>query len=379
MRRYSLLLPLLFAAGTLRAQTSPSITAADMPVVGDSLRLSQAVPVLPASAPPLTRKGPNQTWDYSGLASASQRVVRYNDVSTATGAFLQLTFNNAFLSPDTRATLVSPQGLPAAASALPITNPLEFARTSTSDFRLVGYGGTINGTAVPVTYASKAQQDIIYQFPLSYASAASVSNSLLTTPTLLAGTGYFSQQRQRTNQPDAWGTLKTPFGTFQTVRVVTTIADHDSLAIGGAAGQGLTLPLTRAYKWLAPGVHVPVLTITTTIVGNAEVISGVEYRDIFRRVVPLAGRSAAGAAGFSAYPSPSAVGTGLQVAVPAGSGPLTVSGTDLLGRPLFAQAYPASPGDGLLLDAATLGGFRGVLLLTVRTAEGTATCRVVRQ
>lgn len=379
MLRYSLLLPLLFAAGTLRAQNSPSITAADMPAVGDSLRLSQAAPVLPASAPPLTRKGANQTWDYSGLAAASQRVARYHDVSTATGAFLQLTFNNVFLSPDTRATLVSPQGLPAAAGALPITDPLEFARTSTADFRLVGYGGTLNGTAVPVTYASKAQQDIVYQFPLSYASVGVVSSSLLTTPTLLASTGYFSQKRQRTNQPDAWGTIKTPFGTFQAVRVVTTLLDHDSLAIGGTAGQGLTLPLTREYKWLAPGVHVPVLTITTTTVGTTEVISGVEYRDIFRRVVPLAGRSAASQVEFSTYPNPSAVGTGLRLAVPAGSGPLTVSGTDLLGRPLFTQAYPASPGGVLLLEAATFGSFHGVLLLTVHTAQGTATRRVVRQ
>lgn len=378
--RYSLLLSLAFLAGPALAQTSPSITAADMPVVGDSLRLSQASPLLPATAPPLTRSGANQTWNYSGLVATSQRVLRYNDVSTAAGPLLQLTFNNALFSPDTRATLVSPQGLPAAAAgSLPIADPLEFSATSSADYRLVGYGGTISGAALPVTYASRAQQDVIYRFPISYGAAADVSNSLLTTPLALASSGYFSQKRRRTNQPDAWGTLTTPFGTFQTVRLVATLADHDSLALGGTSGQGLTLPLTREYKWLAKGVHVPVLTITTTTVAGNEVVSAVEYRDVFRHFARLATHSAAAEAGLSAYPNPSAVGAALRLAVPAGSGPLTVAGTDLLGRQLFTSTYASSPSGTLTLDAAALGSFRGVLLVTVQTAQGTATRRVVRQ
>lgn len=379
MRPYSLLLPLTLLASPTLAQTAPSIMAADMPVVGDSLRLSRASTVLPANAPPLSRNGANQTWNYAGLVATAQRVVRYNNVSSAAGTLLQLTFNNAFFGPDTRATLVAPQGLPAAAGMLPVTDPLEFSAVSNADYRLVGYGGTFSGTAVPVTYASRAQQDVIYRFPVSYGSVAEVSNSLLTTPVALASSGYFSQKRQRTNQPDAWGTLTTPFGTFQTLRVVTTLADHDSLAVGGAPGQGLTLPVVREYKWLAKGVHVPVLLITTTAVGGAEVIASVEYRDTFRRFVGLAARDAATAAGLSAYPNPSAVGAGLRLVVPASSGPLTVSGTDLLGRQLFSKAYPASPAGVLLLSADTFGAFRGVLLLTVQTAHGTATRRIVRQ
>ena len=379
MFRYSLLLPLTLLAGSALAQTSPTITAADMPVVGDSLRLSQASPVLPATAPPLNQAGANQTWNYAALTAATQRVQRYNDVSTATGTLLQLTFNSAFFSPDTRATLVSPQGLPAAAGTLPIADPLEFSAVSSADYRLVGYGGTLSGTAVPVTYASRTQQDVIYRFPLSYGGTADVSNSLLTTPLALASNGYFSQKRQRITQADAWGTLTTPFGTFQTLRVVTTLADHDSLALGGTPGQGLTLPLVREYKWLAKGVHVPVLTITTTTVAGNEVVSGIEYRDVYRRVTRLASRNAAVEAALSAYPNPSTVGTGLRLTVSAGSGPLTIVGADLLGRQLFTKTYSASPVGAVMIEAGTLGDFRGVLLVTVQTAQGAATRRVVRQ
>jgi hypothetical protein len=374
MLRYSLLLSFTLAASSALAQTSPSITAADMPIIGDSLRISESG--LPANVPPLTRNGANQTWDYSGLVAISQRVERYDAVSSATGTLLQLTFNNPF-SPDSRATLVAARPIPVAGALLPITNPLEFSNVSAADFRLVGYGAVFNGAAVPVTYTSKAQQDVVYRFPISYTSTADVSNSLLTSPSYVATTGYFSQKRQRRNQPDAWGTITTPFGTFQAVRVVTTILDHDSIAFGGT-NQAYTLPLTREYKWLAKGVHVPILTITTTDVGGREVVAAVEYRDNFRRFTPLAARGAASTAGFSAYPNPSAVGTALRLAVPAGGGPLSVVGTDLLGRRLFAVALAAPTGEATV-GAEVFGTFRGVALVTVQSARGVATQRVVRE
>ena len=377
---FGVTLTLTLAATVAQAQTSPSINLSDMPAIGDSLRLSQAAVVLPAGAPALTLNGANKTWNYAGLVAASQRVERYANVNTATGILLQLTFNNSLLSPDTKATLVSPQQLPIPANAgLPVSDPFEFYNASSADYRSVGFAATYTGTGVPVTYATKPQQDIIYRFPVTYTSAVDVSNSLVSTPAALAATGFFSQKRQRTNQPDAWGTLTTPFGTFQTVRLVTKLIDYDSIAIGGAAGQGITLPTRREYKWLAKTIHVPVLTITTNEVAGQEVITSVEYRDIFRRFVPLAGRDAATQAVLSAAPNPSAAGEAVRLMVPAGSGPLTVAATDVLGRQVFSRSFGSSAGTTLTLDAAAFGNFRGVLLLTVTTAQGTATRRVVRE
>jgi hypothetical protein len=373
-------LSLTLAATAAQAQTSPSINLSDMPAVGDSLRLSQAAVVLPAGAPALTLNGANKTWNYAGLVATSQRVERYANVSTAAGFALQFTFNNALFSPSTKATLVAPQQLPIPANAgLPVSDPLEFFNASATDYRSVGFGATYAGTALPVTYGSQVMQDVIYKFPITYTSVLHVSNSLVSTPAALAATGFFSQQRQRTNQPDAWGTLTTPFGTFQTVRLVTKLIDHDSIAIGGAAGQGVTLPTRREYKWLAKTIHVPVLTITTNEVAGQEVITSIEYRDIYRRFVPLAGCDAATQAVLSAAPNPSAVGEAVRLSVPAGSGPLTVAATDILGRQVFSRYFGNSAGGVLTLDAAAFGSFRGMLLLTVTTAQGTATRRVVRE
>ena len=180
------------------------------------------------------------------------------------------------------------------------------------------------------------------------------------------------------NKPDAWGTLTTPFGTFQTVRIVTKLIDHDSVAFGGTPGQGFDIPLTREYKWLAKGQHVPVLTITTRLLAGQEVVSGVEYRDSYRRIIRLGTRDAVLEAGLATAPNPSAVGSALTLSVPAGSGPLTVSATDVVGRLLFRRSFDGGA-SSIRLESEAFGGFRGVVLLSVQTARGTATRRVVRE
>jgi hypothetical protein len=381
-------LSLVFAATAAQAQTSPSIDRTDMPAVTtttpvDSLRLSQGSPTLPATAPPLTRRGANQTWNYSTLVATSQTVDRYISVTATGSAIYQFAYG--VLGGVNRATVASPEPIPVGAGGvLPISDPYQFyavsaATAAAQDYRSVGFGGTLAGLQVPVTYRSQAEQDIIYRFPVSFASLPDSSRSYFETPAAAASTGYLNRKRKRVNRVDAWGTLTTPFGTFQTVRIVSKLIDHDSIALGGLPGFGFDAPVTREYKWLAKTHHVPLLTITTQVIGGTETITGVQYRDIYRRFVPLAGRDAATQAVLSAAPNPSAVGEAVRLTVPAGSGPLTVAATDVLGRQVFSRNFGSGAGTTLTLDAAAFGSFRGVLLLTVTTAQGTATRRVVRE
>ena len=389
MRRFLPLLLLAATAPALAQTTSPVIDRTDLPTLTagvDSLRLSVASPVLPASAPPLSQRGANQTWNYTALTPVSQRVESFVPASvvTATSLFYAFTFGAA--GGVNRATVASPQALPLPAGVslpLPITDTYQFyslsaATAAAQDFRAVGFGAKLSGTAIPVTYASQAQQDVIYRLPLSFASPADSSSSFFSTPAAIASAGYLSQKRKRVNKPDAWGTLTTPFGTFQTVRVVTKLIDHDSVAVGGAPGQGFDIPLTREYKWLAKTQHVPVLTITTRVLAGQETITGVEYRDVYRRIIRLSTRDAATDAVLAAYPNPSAASSALILSVLSSRGPLTVSATDVVGRLLFRRSYDGSAAS-ITIGAETLGNYRGVLLLTVQTAQGTATRRVVRE
>ncbi len=371
-----MLKPLLFALLALTiapalAQTSPSITRADMPVPLDTLRQSTAAIVLPASAPPLTRRGPNQTWNYAALVATAQNVARFTAIPAQT--FYLLTFGSPF-SGANRATVAAPQALPLPPGLpLPITDPYQFYNTSAAEFKSVGYGGLLAGTAVPVTYAAN-QQDIIYRLPLRFGNAQDSSNSFFSIN--VPGTGYLSQKRKRVNIVDGWGTLTTPFGTFQAVRVLTRLDDYDSIAVTGL-NQGFAVPTRREYKWLAVGQHVPLLTITTTALAGRETVSNVEYRDIYRRIVrPSATRDAVLDAALALYPNPLAAGAPLLLDVPAGSGPLTVEVVDLLGRSVLRRSFAG--GGRLVVEAGAFGAFRGVAVLTVASARGVAVRRLVR-
>jgi len=377
---YALLFGLSLAS-TARAQVSPIIDRTDMPTVTtaapvDTLRVSQAAAILPVGTPPLSQRGPNQTWNYSALVATSQSVDRYISVAATGAPIYQLSFG--LLGGVNRATVASPEPLPGPAAALPITDPYQFYNASAADYRSVGFGGSLAGLQVPVTYRSQAEQDVIYRFPLSYASLPDSSRSYFETPAAAGATGYLNRKRKRVNRVDAWGTLTTPFGTFQTIRVVSKLTDHDSIALGGMPGFGIDIPVTREYKWLGHTHHVPLLTITTQVIAGRETISSVQYRDRYRRItLPSAAMSADADAQVAAYPNPSAVGSPLTLEVPAGSDLLTISATDLAGRQLFRLQRSAASGS-IVLGAEAFGSFRGVALLTVTSAQGTATRRVVR-
>lgn len=379
MRQLFSFLLLMVSAGPTPlalAQPSPSITRADLPAPGDTLRLSQAAPLLPAGGPVLSQKGANQTWNFAALTPQSQRVERYTDLSQRP-ALQQFAFGP--FGGVNRANLASPQTLPLpAGAALPISDPVAFFNLSNTELRSVGFGATVGGVGLPVTYRSAAEQDVIYRLPLSFASLADSSNSYFEVN--LPGTGFLSQRRKRLNKVDAWGTLTTPFGTFQTVRVVSRLLDHDSLSTGGLPGQGLTLPPRREYKWLAPGGHVPVLTIITNELAGQETVFSIEYRDQYRRLrQATAARDAATEAALLAYPIPLPAGADLHLRGLAGRGPLTLTATDLLGRSLFRQQVSGRAPEVLTVPAAAFGGFRGVGLLTITTAQGVAVRRLVRE
>ncbi|HEX8328252.1 MAG TPA: hypothetical protein VF629_11975 [Hymenobacter sp.] len=392
MRKFLPLFLLATAPAWAQTTVSPVIDRTDMPAPSaaapvDTLRLSVASPALPGAAPALSQRGANQTWNYTSLTPLNQRVEQFVLVSSFAGTAPLYALTFGALGGANRATTAAPQALPLPLPAgvpITLTDTYQFFNTSapgaaTQDFRSVGYGGTLSATAVPATYASQAQQDVIYRFPLSFASLADSSESFFSTPAALGAVAYLSQKRKRVNVADAWGSLITPFGTFNTVRVVSKLSDHDSVSIGGMPGVGFDLPLTREYKWLAKGVHVPLLTIVTQVVAGRETVTSVQYRDSYRRLGPLAARDAATNAVLAAYPNPSAAGSPLVLTVPASSGPLAVSATDLVGRELFRRSFRTSAAGTIALDAEAFGRFRGVALLTVTTSHGTATRRVVRE
>ncbi len=365
---------LLFSAGLAAlpaAAQGPTITQADMPVTGDTLRLSRGVGL----GIDFQTTGPNQTWDFSTLTPVSQRVAEFLDPLAGAGPLILFTFGP--LGGANRASVATPTQLPI--DSLPGAGGLNFGdlrgyfRRQAADYRQVGFSAAVNGLAVPVTFAS-GQQDIVYRLPLSFASAADSSDSYFEAN--VPGTAFLSQQQRRVNEPDGWGSLTTPFGTFATVRVRTRLDAFDSLAISGQMPIALQLPTRYEYKWLAVGQHVPLLTINTALIGGNETVTGVEYRDIYRRIVLGTPADVAALREFTVAPNP--VGAGQAVALRGlpTTGPVRLDVSDALGRRLLTRTIH---GTQATLTAADLGTARGVLTVRLTTADGTVVRRVVRE
>ncbi|MEL6943758.1 MAG: T9SS type A sorting domain-containing protein, partial [Bacteroidota bacterium] len=96
----------------------------------------------------------------------------------------------------------------------------------------------------------------------------------------LPALGSYESVGYRINEVDAWGNIKTPFGEFDCIRVVSDIVSTDSI---GAAGFKIGIPnVRRSYKWLAKGVEVPILEIEGNFVAERFITTRVRYRDFYR-------------------------------------------------------------------------------------------------
>jgi len=104
--------------------------------------------------------------------------------------------------------------------------------------------------------------DVIYELPLQFGNQTeSYSELLYQVPTL----GAYQTQQTRVNNVDGWGTLNLFEESFDVLRVVTVINATDSVYIE-FFGTGTTFdrPEVTEYKWLTPGIPVPVLQINET-------------------------------------------------------------------------------------------------------------------
>jgi hypothetical protein len=249
MRRFTLCIILLASILTVNAQVT--ITATDMPKPGDTLRTSITA-VLEGIDYQAT--GENFTWDFSDLTVMYQRVDTFVSV-TSTPMIYQAVFNNQFIFPDYKATVARKIQEFGLIPNLEISDSYQFFKETNADYREVGVGVTIAGAALPIMYQ---QIDTLYRFPLQYGDSDSAHSSFnIDVPDL----GYAGFIKKRVNYVDGWGTLITPYGEYQTLRVSTEIEEYDTIFIDSL---NTGFPLNRVYteyKWFANGFCLPLLQV----------------------------------------------------------------------------------------------------------------------
>ncbi len=212
----------------------------------------------------------------------------------ATPAVYQFFFNNPFLYPDYQSTVAKKLAEFTSVPSFEVTDAFQFLKFSNNEYRETGYGINLAGVPLPVQYQ---QIDTLYRFPIVYGDVDS-SHSLFQAG--VPDLGYLLIQKTRRNFADAWGTLTTPYGTFETLRVRTEIVEYDSLFVDSL---GMGMPLTRnitEYKWLSDEFPEPLLQITEEGFAATAV-----YLDSVRTSSLGTQELNPGAFTFSVYPNPS--------------------------------------------------------------------------
>lgn len=252
-----------------------TITTSDLLSKDDTIRMSNAA-VAGIPDPALT--GTNYTWDYSLLNPTIQYVDTFVKVTSTPFAY-QLYFNNP-LSPKYKANFAQKTSDIKAFTVIQLTNIYNYFKNSVTEYSIVGFGATINGVPTSVKYDSI---DVVYKFPMNYGNKDStISKYMLSIPTI----GSFGQRKKRVNHIEGWGTVKTPFGTFQALKIKSTLYITDTIYYTTLKfGTTFNLPTQYEYKWLAAGKRVPVLEIDAT----GSTVTRVAYRDSIRAGVPKVG------------------------------------------------------------------------------------------
>ena len=134
---------------------------------------------------------------------------------------------------------------------------------------IVGYGATLTGIPVP---SQTDPVDDVYVFPLEFGNShAGYSEWDVEIP----GIGYYQLKQDRVYEVEGWGTITTPYDSFEALKVRTEIEANDSVYVD-LIGQGFTFDRASIqYTWLSLDEGVPVLTITE----NLGLTTTIQYKD----------------------------------------------------------------------------------------------------
>ncbi len=257
------ILSILIALSFFNLKAQITILNADMPKANDTLRYSMA----PAGTFNFATTGMNTTWDFTGLVPSSQDVEKYASPLSSTYVI--------YFATATYGVKENNLSLGAFTGGTGLSNVMGFYKNTATASVLLGRGVSYNSLPLGLTLAPK---DTIYKFPLTVGrrDSCSFAGSLS-----LATLGGFIQSGYRITTVDGWGTIKTPFGQFDCIRVKSVIKEVDSVSLSGFS---IPIPNNRTeYRWLAKGEKFPILEVVVTTGGLGVAGSTtVRYKDSYR-------------------------------------------------------------------------------------------------
>ena len=261
----------LFGLISLAAYGQITVTSPDMPSVFDRFRMSSAIDL----TIDFESTGANYNWDFSDLTHNTQTDDTFTSVFN-TPLFYQFFFSNPFDPPHIANFALRGQSFDLAGQ-FTLSNVFNFFKVTGDTYQEVGFGAQINVAPIPVPYEAV---DTIFQFPMNFGDLTETQLAFtLQIPTF----GAYASEGQRENEVDGWGTLTTPYGTFDVLRVKSQITREDSVFVEALQfGFAFPRPVETQYKWIAKDKGVPVLQINTLGIAGNEVVQSITYPDSMR-------------------------------------------------------------------------------------------------
>lgn len=269
----NLLIIFTLLISTVEAQVS--ITSSDFANANDTVRVS----ISSNTNIDLTQTGTNQVWDFSSLVAESQKLYEFNSMSNLP-LFINLKFG-LFAPSQYKASysqLTDALPLDAVNTILPVTldEMKLYSKLEPSGLTACGYSVSYSGTEIPI------QSDTIetyYELPLNFGDVYSSTGYTRLDLNPIQDIQW-SQYRQRTSNVDGWGSVITPYGTFDCLRVRHTISETDSIYVSLLSSWvPIPLPNQIIYEWWAQGEKLPIVTIKARSLLGSEAVTSVEFRD----------------------------------------------------------------------------------------------------
>lgn len=345
MERISSALFLAFSLTLVQCAFSQiSITREDMPDVGDTIRLSSTVST---GGIEYSLTGENFFWDFSSLVPVNQQVDTFVSVSS-TPFIYRLVFTSSV------ATIARPEPDVDFIPDYSVTDVYTYFKEIDEGFQEAGVAFTLSGLPLPVKYD---EPDVLYRFPMSYGNVDSCQSSVEREfPDLF----YFSMDRKRKNTVDGWGTLVTPLGSFDVLRVRSEVNETDSLYVD-SLNTGYRIPRNYIqYKWLGNGYGMPLLQVD-----EEGLLLTVSYIDSVRVITSTPEQSAVPGK-VSIYPNPATTEINIEWEYP-GSGKISVTILTLDGREI-SRIERILPYPGLIRETVPLEKLKmvsGIYMLCV--------------
>lgn len=263
---------------TFSTHSQIQLTKLDFATGGDTVRMSQAND----NGYDVSLTGAGYNWDFSDLTPNSQILKDFRSMAGAPN-FIQFIYGT-FASPKYQASYyIESTTLPidqiTAILPVSIENIFQFSKRSNDSLTSLGFSMTVNGTDVPF------KSDTIetrYDFPIDFGNTHfSRGYTLINFNPILDA--IWNQHRTRTTNVDGYGSITTPYGTFDALRIKHDITETDSIyytfPFVGALWVPIPVPLSHEYEWWTNGQLEPILRISTSEFGGNETITAIEYRD----------------------------------------------------------------------------------------------------